>query len=89
MNVYDKCHELARAISESREFKEYKELKEKIAKNASLKSQVDEFETIRYEEQRLALQGEKNSNEKMEKLQELYKILIENPEVKEYFDSEV
>lgn len=89
MNVYDKCHELARAISESREYKEYKTLKDKIAANMSLKSQVDEFEKIRLEEQRLALQGEKGNSEKMKKLQELYEILIKNPEVKEYFDSEV
>ena len=55
----------------------------------NLKNKVDEFEKIRYEEQLLALQGEKQSDEKMQKLQELYKILIQNPRIKDYFDKEV
>ena len=50
---------------------------------------MDEFEKIRYEEQLLAMQGEKQSEEKMQKLQELYKILVQNPRVKDYFDKEV
>ena len=54
-----------------------------------LKAQVDEFEKIRYEEQLLAMQGEKQSEDKMQKLQELYKILVQNPNVKDYFEKEV
>lgn len=89
MNVYDAVNNLARAIKDSNEYKEYKELKEKIVKEPQLKAQIDEFEKIRYEEQLLAMQGEKQSEEKMAKLQELYKILVQNPDVKEYFDKEV
>ena len=54
-----------------------------------LKKQFDEFEKIRYEEQLLAMQGEKQTDEKMKKLQELYQILVQNPKVKDYFDKEV
>ena len=89
MNPYDKCHELARAIRESKEYIEYKEVKEEVSKVPDLKSKIDEFEKIRYEEQLLALQGEKQSDEKMKKLQELYQILVQNPDVKDYFDKEV
>lgn len=89
MNVYDAVNNLARAIKDSNEYKEYKEVKEKIVKEPQLKAQIDEFEKIRYEEQLLAMQGEKQSEEKMAKLQELYKILVQNPDVKEYFDKEV
>jgi len=35
------------------------------------------------------MQGEKQNEEKMLKLQELYNILIKEPKVKEYFDKEV
>ena len=35
------------------------------------------------------MQGEKQSEEKMQKLQELYKILVQNSKVKDYFDKEV
>lgn len=89
MNPYDKCHELAIAIRESKEYIEYKEVKEEVSKVPDLKSKIDEFEKIRYEEQLLALQGEKQNEEKMKKLQELYTILAQNEKVKDYFDKEV
>ncbi len=89
MNVYDEVNNLARAIKDSNEYKEYKDVKSKIEMDPELKKQIDEFEKIRYEEQLLAMQGEKQSEEKMVKLQELYKILVQNPDVKEYFDKEV
>ncbi|MBR3152382.1 MAG: YlbF family regulator [Clostridia bacterium] len=89
MNVYDDVNNLARSIKESKEYKDYKEAKDEIKKDPSLKEKIDEFEKIRYEEQVLALQGEKQSEEKMKKLQELYTILSSNPNVKDYFDKEV
>ena len=89
MYVYDKVNELAKAIKESREYLEYKDLKKIISQDLNLKDKVDEFEKIRYEEQLLAVQGEKTRAEKMQKLQELYEILVKEPKVKEYFDAEV
>ena len=89
MNVYDEVNNLARAIRESKEYLEYKEIKASLFVDPELKKQVDEFEKIRYEEQLLALQGEKQSDEKMKKLQELYEILVKNPQIKDYFDKEV
>lgn len=88
-NVYDSVNELANAIKKSKEYIEYKEIKQKIMKDKETKNKIDEFEKIRYEEQVLAIQGEKQSEEKMKKLQELYSILVKNPDVKNYFDIEV
>ena len=87
MNVYDEVNNLGRALKESREYLDYKEAKEKVIQVEGLKSKIDEFEKIRYEEQILALQGEKQSEEKMAKLQELYQILVQNPDVKDYFEA--
>ncbi|MCR5187001.1 MAG: YlbF family regulator [Clostridia bacterium] len=89
MNVYDEVNSLARAIRESKEYNEFKKVKELINLESNLKAQVDEFEKIRYEEQLLTMQGEKQSEEKMQKLQNLYQILVQNPNVKDYFDKEV
>ncbi len=89
MYVYDKANELAKSIKESKEYLEYKELKKIVTDDLKLKDKVDEFEKIRYEEQLLAVQGEKTSDEKMQKLQNLYEILVKEPKVKEYFDAEV
>lgn len=89
MEVYDNANHLARAIKDSKEYQEYKQVKEELFVDANLKAQVEEFEKIRYEEQLLAMQGEKQSQEKMAKLQDLYKILVQNPKVKDFFDKEV
>ncbi len=89
MNVYDEVNNLAKSIKESKEYIEYKSIKTELVSMPELKKQIDEFEKIRYEEQLLAMQGEKQSSEKMKKLQELYEILVKNPKVKDYFDKEV
>lgn len=89
MKVYDKCHELAQAIKESKEYTEYKEIKSHVYGELNLKDKVEEFEKIRYEEQLLAMQGEEQSVAKMQRLQELYEILIKEPVVKDYFEKEV
>ena len=89
MNVYDEVNNLARAIRDSKEYLEYKQIKAELFVDPELKKQVDEFEKIRYEEQLLAMQGEQQTAEKMKKLQELYEILVKNPQIKDYFDKEV
>ena len=89
MQVYDNANNLAQAIKNSPEYQEYKAIKEELFIDSELKQQVEEFEKIRYEEQLLAMQGQKQNEEKMAKLQELYKILVQNPKVKDFFDKEV
>lgn len=89
MKVYDEVNNLAQAIKESKEYLEYRDIRKEVFADVELKNKVEEFEKIRYEEQLLAMQGEKTSEEKMTKLQELYTILVQNDKVKEYFDKEV
>ena len=86
MAVYDKAHELATEIKQSKEYIEYKNLKEKVFANNELKSKIEEFEKIRYEAQLLSIQEGKENPEKVAKLQELYQILVENKDVKNFFD---
>ena len=89
MTVYDTAHELARQLQKSREYTEYKEMKDIVYADPKLKDKVEEFEKIRYETQVLAIQGEKQDEEKMQKLQELYTILLNNKDIKKFFDTEV
>ena len=89
MTVYDTTHELARQLRESKEYKEYKQMKEIIYANPELKKQVEEFEKIRYEAQMLTIHEGKQDEEKMKKLQELYTILLNNKDVKKFFDTQV
>ena len=89
MTVYDTAHELARQLQKSREYIEYKEMKEKVYQDPGMKDKIEEFEKIRYEAQVLAIQGEKQDEEKMAKLEELYNILLNNKDIKLFFDTEV
>ena len=73
----------------TREYTKYKEAKQKIEENQELKTKVEEFEKTRYDVQVLAMQGKEVEEEKNKKLQEMYTVLIENKEIKEYFDLEV
>lgn len=89
MNVYDTANKLASEIRESKEYLDYKKAKKSIEENLELKNKVEEFEKTRYEVQILAMQGTESIDEKNQKLQEMYRTLIENKEIKEYFDLEV
>lgn len=89
MTVYDTTHELARQIKNSREYIEYKEMKDLINSKPELKKKVDEFEKLRYNTQVLTMQGEKNNEEKVKKLQEMYSILVADADIKKYFDMKV
>ena len=81
MTVYDTANELGRELKNSREYIEYKEMKDKVYANPKLKEKIEEFEKIRYETQLMAIQGEEQNQEKMQKLQELYTILLDNKDV--------
>lgn len=89
MTVYDTTHELARQLKNSREYIEYKEMKDIIYADSKLKEQVEEFEKIKYEVQMLTIQEGKQDEQKMAKLQELYTILLNNKDVKKFFDTQV
>ena len=89
MYVYDEANRLAKAIKESKEYLEYKQAKENIQSIPEMKEKLEEFDKLKYEVQVLSFQGEKQDEEKMKKLQELYTILTAEEKIKEYFDVEV
>lgn len=88
MYVYDEANNLAKSIQESKEYLEYKKVKEDLTSNPEMKTKIDEFEKLRYEIQAMSFQG-KQDEEKMKKLQEMYVILNEDKNIKNYFDVEV
>ena len=89
MNVYDTANKLAYELKNSEEYKAYKEAKDTVMQNPEMKAKIEEFEKIRYDAQVLAIQKGENDPDKVAKLQELYTILVENKEIKDYFDLEV
>lgn len=88
MNVYDTANKLASEIRASNEYLDYKKVKEYINSNTELKEKVKNFENARYEAQIDVMQGNQNS-EKILKVQNLYSELLQNDEMKKYFDAEL
>ena len=89
MQVYDTANKLAQEIRESEEYKLYKQRKDEIQNDPDKKQTVEDFEKLRYEVQLMAYTGETKEEEKNKKLEEMYMTLVENKEIKEYFDLEV
>jgi cell fate (sporulation/competence/biofilm development) regulator YlbF (YheA/YmcA/DUF963 family) len=89
MYVYDEANNLAKAIQDSKEYLEYKKAKAEVDAIPEMKKKIEDFEKIRYDVQVLSFKGETQSEEKMAKLQDMYKILNEDPKIKEFFDVEV
>lgn len=89
MQVYDTANRLAEEIRDSEEYKSYKKLKDGIQNNPEKKQQVEAFEKLRYEVQLMSYTGEEKNQEKTKKLEEMYATLVENKDIKEYFDLEV
>ena len=89
MNVYDTANRLAKEIRESEEYKGYKNLKSTLMNNPDTKKKIEDFEKLRYEIQLMQYTGADKDEEKNNKLQEMYIMLIEDKQIKEFFDLEV
>jgi len=89
MNVYDTANRLAGEIRESEEYKGYKKLKDTLMSDHETKKKIEDFEKLRYEIQLMQYTGEDKDEEKGKKLQEMYAILIQDKQIKDYFDMEV
>ena len=88
-NVYNIANKLASEIRQSQELNDYKRARKEVLSNPELKKKIEDFEKIRYDVQVLSLEKGKESTEKVQKLQEMYGILVENKDIKQYFDLEV
>ena len=89
MNVYDTANRLAQEIQQSEEYKGYKNLKNTLMGNPDTKKKIEDFEKLRYDIQLMQYTGEEKDEEKNKKLQEMYTILVQDKQIKEYFDLEV
>jgi len=82
VNVFDKTYELANALRES------KKLKNLVYSNTKNKEMIKDFKKKEFELQADQIAGKESDKEKIEQLQQLYNILIANPDVGKYFEAE-
>ena len=89
MLVYDTVNKLAEEIKESDEYNSLKNAKQAINIMPEYKKKIEDFNKIRYEEQLNAMQTGKTDEAKMLDIQNMYKEMIEIPEIRKYFDAEL
>lgn len=87
MNVYDKAHELAKAVRQSQEFKEFKKAAEKLEEDKKAKEMLEDFRKKQWEIQSEKLAG-KDVKEKEVQLQKLYEVLSYNQDIVDYLQAE-
>lgn len=89
MNVYDTANKLAQEIRTSEEYKGYKGLKDTLMSNPETKKKIEDFERLRYDVQLMQYTGEEKDEAKNKKLQAMYEMLVQDKQIKGYFDLEV
>ncbi len=89
MYMYDKAHELAKALADSPEYKVLKAAKVKVNANPKTKEMLSDFKKKQFEVQTLQMSGQKLDDDKMNQIQSLYQIVSLNPDIAEYLNAEV
>ena len=93
MEIYDTANRLAEEIRNSEQYKKLKESKEKLFADQTKKKLIEEFEKLKQEVQIMEIRRQNNEEideeDKKVKVAKLYNVLIENKDIKEYFDFEI
>ncbi|MDP5274401.1 YlbF family regulator [Chengkuizengella axinellae] len=88
MNIYDKAHDLAKALKESDELKILIEAREAVKSNEEANKMLEDFSQVQNLLQQKMMAGEQPSEEEMGQIQKLYEVLQLNPLLSKLFDSE-
>jgi cell fate (sporulation/competence/biofilm development) regulator YlbF (YheA/YmcA/DUF963 family) len=89
MNIYDSAHQLARTIKNSNEYKAFKKNMNEVKKDKTASKLLADLRNRQLDLQRSQVLGEKIDQNKINKLEELYKIASLNPKLSNYLQSEL
>jgi len=88
MNVYDKAHELAKALKDCPEVAEVKSMMNLIAADPESKRMLDDFRAKQAEMQQKMMTGDMPNPEEMEKMEKMFELLQMNQSISRLFDAE-
>lgn len=88
MKIYDNAHELARSLKESEEVAQISEALKLIEADPQSKEMLDNFRTRQNEVQQKMMTGEMPVPEEMEKMEKLFELISQNPNINKLFDAE-
>lgn len=87
-NVYDKAHELAKAMKEDETVTSYREAVKKIEGDEAKRKMVEDFRQIQYQAYNEKVTNDQVSEETQKKMENLVGIISLNPEIMEFLDIE-
>jgi len=88
MNVYDKAHELAKAIKESSEVEDITSAMKLVESDPESKLMLENFRKSQMELQQRMMSGEMPPQEEMEKMEKLFEVLNLNLGIRRLFEAE-
>lgn len=88
MNVYDKAHELAKAIKESGEVADISSALALVDADPQSKEMLENFRRNQQELQERMMAGEMPAQEEMEKMEKLFELLNMNLSIRRLFEAE-
>lgn len=86
--IYDKAHELARALRFCPEYKEFKEVKKVIEQNSESQKVLNDFHAKQMEIQSMKMLGQEIPPEKMQEYEKMSELLTFHPTVRNYLQAE-
>lgn len=89
MNFYDKVHEMVRAFKDTPEFREYVELKDKLKEEKDAYDRLKDFKERQKNYQMEYIDGKEQSKEKLDEMQNLYSIVIQNETSRKLLENEM
>lgn len=89
MNFYDKVHEMVRAFKDTPEFREYVELKNKLKEEKDAYDRLKDFKERQKNYQIEYIDGKEQSKEKLDEMQNLYSIVIQNETSRKLLENEM
>lgn len=88
MNIYDKAHDLAKAMKDSQEVQEITAAVKLIDADPESKRMLDDFRNRQNELQQRMMSGDMPSPEEMEKMEKQFEVLSLNLNIRRLFDAE-
>ncbi|WP_195571901.1 YlbF family regulator [Paenibacillus sp. 1001270B_150601_E10] len=87
-NVYDRAHELARALQSSEEALAVENAMKEIDQEPETKKMLNDFRTRQVELQQKMMTGAMPDQDEMQKMEQLYQVISMNTSIAKLFDAE-
>lgn len=89
MNIYDKTHELAKALNQSIEYQSFLKAKRLIDGDDTTKKIIKDFMMKKLEIQYEVMSGKEQDKVKVEQLQKMYELIALNPKARDFLDAQM